>query len=335
MTDTPDEYVKFPDPIISVSIGPKSQADVARISKALSALSKEDRTFRYSTDTDTGQTIISGMGELHLDIIVDRMKRLFKVEANVGKPQVAYKETVRKKVVEEGKFIRHSGGRAQYGHCIIQIEPQPRGKGFEFFSDVKQGRIPREYIPAVEKGVREALTVGVLAGYPIVDIKVTLLDGSYHDVDSNEMAFTIAGAMALRAGCRKADPTILEPILKCEVTTPEQYMGDIIGDINSRRAKVSDMGDRGHLKFVRFTVPLSEMFGYATVMRSIAGGRASLVTEPSHYEEVPRDKWKASTDPHSPDEPPTASAGRPVLPTRPKPGLSGGERRPFPPKSDE
>ncbi|OGR71478.1 MAG: translation elongation factor G [Elusimicrobia bacterium GWC2_65_9] len=281
------EQITFPEPVISVAIEPKTKADEEKMANAMSRLGEEDQTFRIKTDVETGQTIISGMGELHLDIIVDRMKREFKVEANVGEPQVAYKETVRKKIVEEGKFIRQSGGRGQYGHCIIQIEPQTMGKGFEFINDVKQGRIPREYIPAVEKGVREALDGGALAGYPIVDIKVTLLDGSYHDVDSNEMAFKIAGAMALRAGCKKADPTIIEPIMKCEATTPEQYMGDVIGDLNSRRAKIQDMGDRGHLKFVRCSVPLSEMFGYATVVRSISQGRASFTMEPSHYEEVP------------------------------------------------
>jgi elongation factor G len=233
------------------------------------------------------------MGELHLDIIVDRMKREFNVQANVGNPQVAYKETVRKKIVEEGKFIRQSGGRGQYGHCIIQIEPQPMGQGFEFVNEIKQGRIPREFIPAVEKGVREALDGGALAGYPIVDIKVTLMDGSFHEVDSSEMAFKIAGAMALRSGCKKASPTILEPVMKFEVVTPEQYMGDVIGDLNSRRAKIQDMGDRGHLKFVRATVPLAEMFGYATVVRSISQGRASFTMEPSHYEEVPNNVYKA------------------------------------------
>jgi elongation factor G len=287
------EQITFPEPVISVAIEPKTKADEEKMANAMSRLGEEDQTFRIKTDTETGQTIISGMGELHLDIIVDRMKREFKVEANVGEPQVAYRETIRKKVVEEGKFIRQSGGRGQYGHCVLQIEPQTMNKGFEFVNDVKQGRIPREYIPAVEKGVREALDGGALAGFPIVDIKVTLLDGSYHDVDSNEMAFKICGAMALRSGCKKADPTILEPIMKCEATTPDQYTGDVIGDLNSRRAKISEMGDRGHLKFVRCTVPLSEMFGYATVVRSISQGRASFTMEPSHYEEVPSNVLKA------------------------------------------
>jgi elongation factor G len=281
------EQITFPEPVISIAIEPKTKADEEKMANAMSRLAEEDQTFRIKTDTETGQTIISGMGELHLDIIVDRMKREFKVEANVGEPQVAYKETVRKKVVEEGKFIRQSGGRGQYGHVILDIEPQAMGKGFEFVNGIKQGRIPREFIPAVEKGVREALDGGALAGYPIVDVKVTLTDGSFHEVDSNEMAFKIAGAMALRSGCKKASPTILEPIMKCEATTPEQYMGDVIGDLNSRRAKIQDMGDRGHLKFVRCTVPLSEMFGYATVVRSISQGRASFTMEPSHYEEVP------------------------------------------------
>ena len=293
------EQITFPEPVISVAIEPKTKADEEKMANAMSRLGEEDQTFRIKTDVETGQTIISGMGELHLDIIVDRMKREFKVEANVGEPQVAYRETVRKMVTEEGKFIRQSGGRGQYGHCVLKIEPQPMNKGFEFINDVKQGRIPREFIPAIEKGVREALDGGALAGFPIVDIKVTLLDGSYHDVDSNEMAFKICGAMALRSGCQKASPTILEPIMKCEATTPEQYAGDVIGDLNSRRAKISEMGDRGHLKFVKCTVPLSEMFGYATVVRSISQGRASFTMEPSHYEEVPNNVLKAIVEKHN------------------------------------
>jgi elongation factor G len=293
------EQITFPEPVISVAIEPKTKADEEKMANAMSRLGEEDQTFRIKTDVETGQTIISGMGELHLDIIVDRMKREFKVEANVGEPQVAYRETVRKTVTEEGKFIRQSGGRGQYGHCVLKIEPQPMNKGFEFINDVKQGRIPREFIPAVEKGVREALDGGALAGFPIVDIKVTLLDGSYHDVDSNEMAFKICGAMALRSGCQKASPTILEPIMKCEATTPEQYAGDVIGDLNSRRAKISEMGDRGHLKFVKCTVPLSEMFGYATVVRSISQGRASFTMEPSHYEEVPNNVLKGIVEKHN------------------------------------
>jgi elongation factor G len=293
------EQITFPEPVISVAIEPKTKADEEKMANAMQRLGEEDQTFRIKTDVETGQTIISGMGELHLDIIVDRMKREFKVEANVGEPQVAYRETVRKKVTEEGKFIRQSGGRGQYGHCVLTIEPQPMNKGFEFINDVKQGRIPREYIPAVEKGVREALDGGALAGFPLVDIKVTLIDGSYHDVDSNEMAFKICGAMALRSGCQKASPTILEPIMKCEATTPEQYAGDVIGDLNSRRAKISEMGDRGHLKFVKCTVPLSEMFGYATVVRSISQGRASFTMEPSHYEEVPSNVLKAIVEKHN------------------------------------
>jgi elongation factor G len=281
------EQITFPEPVISVAIEPKSKADEEKMAVALGRLAEEDQTFRIRTDTETGQTIISGMGELHLDIIVDRMKREFNVEGNVGMPQVAYKETVRKKVTEEGKFIRQTGGRGQYGHCLLQIEPNASGKGFEFIDGVKQGRIPREYIPAVEKGVREALGGGALAGFPIVDVKVTLLDGSYHEVDSSEMAFKIAGGMALRSGCKKANPTILEPVMKFEVITPQEYMGNVIGDLNSRRARILEMGDRAHLKFVKASVPLSELFGYATVVRSISQGRASFTMEPSHYEQVP------------------------------------------------
>jgi elongation factor G len=287
------EEIKFPEPVITIAIEPKSKADEEKMANAMSRLAEEDQTFRIKTDTETNQTVISGMGELHLEIIVDRMKREFNVQANVGEPQVAYKETVRKKVTEEAKFIRQTGGRGQYGHCIITVEPQEMGKGFEFVNDVKQGRIPREFIAPIEKGVREALDGGALAGFPIVDLKVTLLDGSYHEVDSNEMAFKICGAMALRAACKKADPIILEPIMKVEAITPNDYLGDVIGDLNSRRAQVQETGDRGHLKFVRCTVPLGEMFGYATVVRSISQGRASFTMEPSHYAPVPSNVQKA------------------------------------------
>ncbi len=281
------EQIKFPEPVISVAIEPKSKADEEKMAMAMQRLAEEDQTFRIKTDIETGQTIISGMGELHLDIIVDRMKREFGVQANVGEPQVAFRETIRKAVEIEGKFIRQSGGRGQYGHCWLKIEPQEMGKGFEFVDGIKQGRIPREFIPAVEKGVREALDSGALAGFPIVDIKVTVFDGSFHEVDSSEIAFKIAASMALRAGCQKASPTLLEPIMKLEATTPEQYMGDVIGDLNSRRAKIAEMGDRGNVKFVRGTVPLSTMFGYATAVRSISQGRAAFAMEPSHYEQVP------------------------------------------------
>ncbi|MFA6031237.1 MAG: elongation factor G [Elusimicrobiota bacterium] len=281
------EQISFPEPVISVAIEPKSKADEEKMGNAMQRLAEEDQTFRIKTDVETGQTIISGMGELHLDIIVDRMKREFNVQANVGEPQVAIKETIRKAVEIEGKFIRQTGGRGQYGHCWLRLEPQPMGKGFEFVDDVKQGRIPREFIPAIEKGCREALEGGALAGFPIVDIKCSVFDGSFHEVDSSEMAFKIAGAMALRAGCQKASPTLLEPIMKLEVTMPEQYMGDIIGDLSSRRAKIIEMGDRHNVKFVRGTVPLSTMFGYATAVRSISQGRAAFAMEPSHYEQVP------------------------------------------------
>jgi len=281
------EQISFPEPVISVAIEPKSKADEEKMANAMQRLAEEDQTFRIRTDTETSQTIISGMGELHLDIIVDRMKREFNVQANVGEPQVAFRETVRKTVEIEGKFIRQSGGRGQYGHCWLRIEPQEMGKGFEFVDEIKQGRIPREFIPAIEKGVREALDGGALAGFPIVDIKVAVFDGSFHEVDSSEIAFKIAASMALRAGCQRGSPVLLEPIMKFEVTTPEQYMGDVIGDMNSRRAKIIDMGDRGNVKFFRGTVPLSTMFGYATAMRSISQGRAAFTMEPSHYEQVP------------------------------------------------
>ncbi|MBI4051156.1 MAG: elongation factor G [Elusimicrobia bacterium] len=281
------EEMHFPDPVISVAIEPKSKADEEKMGIALGRLAEEDQTFRMKSDTETGQTIISGMGELHLEIIVDRMQREFNVQANVGRPQVAYKETIKKKLTEEGKYIRQSGGRGQYGHVFLELEPLGVGKGFEFVDKIRQGRIPKEYIPAVEKGCREALEGGALAGYPIVDIRATVVDGSFHEVDSSEMAFKIASAMALRSGAKKASPVLLEPIMKFEVVTPEQYMGDVIGDLNSRRAKIMEMGNRGNIKFIQGTVPLSEMFGYATVVRSISQGRASFNLEPSHYEEVP------------------------------------------------
>ncbi|OGR96998.1 MAG: translation elongation factor G [Elusimicrobia bacterium RIFCSPLOWO2_01_FULL_64_13] len=282
------ESMNFPEPVISISIEPKTKADEEKMGVALARLAEEDPTFRVRTDIETGQTIISGMGELHLDIIVDRMKREFKVEANVGKPQVAYRETIRKKVEQEGKYIRQTGGRGQYGHVWIEVGPLKDGKNFEFLDKIKGGRIPREYIPAVEKGIKEAMESGVLAGYPVVDVSVTLFDGSFHEVDSSEIAFKIAGSMAFKAACKKASPALLEPIMKIEVLTPEDYMGDVIGDMNARRSKIESMEPRGNIKVVRGTVPLSEMFGYATTLRSLSQGRASYSMEPSHYEEVPR-----------------------------------------------
>ncbi len=281
------EGMNFPEPVISISIEPKSKEDEQKMGIAMGRLAEEDQTFRIKTDEETSQTIISGMGELHLYIIVDRLKREFNVQANVGRPQVAFRESIKKAVEIEGKFIRQSGGRGQYGHVWLKVEPQPMGKGFEFVDAIKQGRVPKEYIPAVEKGCREAMDSGVLAGFPVVDVKITLFDGSYHDVDSSEIAFKIAGAMAFKDGCRKASPYLMEPIMKVDVTTPEANVGDVIGDLNSRRAKISEMGNRGNARFVRGTVPLSEMFGYATVVRSISQGRASFSMEPSHYEEVP------------------------------------------------
>lgn len=287
------EGMKFPEPVISIAIEPKSKEDEEKMGLAMGRLAEEDQTFRIKTDEETGQTIISGMGELHLDIIVDRLKREFKVQANVGQPQVAYRESIKKSVEQEGKFIRQSGGRGQYGHVWIKVEPLEAGKGFEFVDAIKQGRIPKEYIPAVEKGAREAMETGALAGFPLVDLRCTLFDGSFHEVDSSEIAFKIAGAMALRAACKNASPYLLEPIMKFEVVTPEENMGDVIGDLNSRRAKISEMGNRGNVKFIRGTVPMSEMFGYATAVRSISQGRASFNLEPSHYEEVPSNVAKA------------------------------------------
>jgi elongation factor G len=282
------ESMHFPEPVISVAIEPKSKADEEKLAMALSRLSEEDPTFRVRTDEETSQTIISGMGELHLEILVDRMKREFNVQANVGRPQVAYRETIRQKVECEGKYIRQTGGRGQYGHCYLILEPQEAGKGFEFVDNIKGGRIPREYIPAVQKGVVEALDTGVLAGYPVVDVKCTVFDGSYHDVDSSEMAFKIAASMAFKDGAKRARPVLLEPMMKFEVRTPEESMGQIIGDLNSRRAQVTENEQVSNIRAIRGVVPLAEMFGYATTVRSLSQGRASFTLEPSHYAEVPR-----------------------------------------------
>ena len=286
------EKMEFPEPVISVAVEPKTKADQEKMGLALSKLAEEDPTFRVKTDEETGQVIISGMGELHLEIIVDRMKREFKVESTVGKPQVAYRETITLKQDQEVKYAKQSGGKGQFGHVKITLEPNP-GKEFEFVNKITGGAIPREYIPAVEKGCREALEGGVVAGYPMVDLKVTLYDGSYHEVDSSEMAFKIAGSMALKQAAQKAKPIILEPIFKVEVTTPEEYMGDIIGDINSRRGMIGGMTDRNGAKIINAKVPLSEMFGYATDLRSKSQGRATYSMEFEEYAQVPASVQKA------------------------------------------
>ena len=281
------EKMEFPAPVISVAVEPKTKADQEKMGLALQRLAKEDPSFRVSTDQESGQTIISGMGELHLEIIVDRMKREFKVEANVGKPQVAYRETIRGTVESEGKFVRQTGGRGQYGHVWLKLEPNQPGKGNEFVNGVVGGSVPREYVPAVDKGIREAEETGVIAGYPVVDVKVTLFDGSYHDVDSNEMAFKIAGSMGFKEGFRKAKPVLLEPIMKVEVVTPEDYSGDVIGDLNRRRGQITGMDETPAGKAITADVPLSEMFGYATTVRSMSQGRATFTMEFSKYVEVP------------------------------------------------
>lgn len=282
------ERMEFPEPVISVAVEPKTKADQEKMGIALGKLAQEDPSFRVRVDEESGQTIISGMGELHLDIIVDRMKREFNVEANVGKPQVAYRETIRKSVEQEGKFIRQSGGRGQFGHVWIKLEPLEPGKGYEFVNAIVGGVIPKEYIPAVDKGIKEQLENGVIAGYPVVDVKVTLFDGSYHDVDSSEMAFKIAGSMAFKEGARKANPVLLEPIMKVEVETPEDYMGDVVGDLSRRRGIVQETGDLpGGGKKVCAEVPLSEMFGYATALRSATQGRATYTMEFAKYNEAP------------------------------------------------
>lgn len=289
------ERMEFPEPVISVAVEPKTKVDQEKMGIALSKLAEEDPTFRVKSDKETGQTIISGMGELHLEIIVDRMKREFKVESTVGKPQVAYRETITIQADQDIKYAKQSGGKGQYGHVKITLEPNP-GKDFEFVNKVSGGAIPREYIPAVEKGCREALEGGIIAGYPLVDVKVTLYDGSYHDVDSSEMAFKIAGSMALKQGAAKCKPVILEPVFKVEVTTPEEYMGDIIGDINSRRGMISGMTDRNGAKIINAKVPLSEMFGYATDLRSKSQGRATYSMEFEEYIPVPASIQKAISE---------------------------------------
>ncbi|MFM8970498.1 MAG: elongation factor G, partial [Actinomycetota bacterium] len=281
------EKMVFPNPVISVAVEPRTKADQEKMGLALQRLAKEDPSFRVHTDQESGQTIISGMGELHLEIIVDRMKREFKVEANVGKPQVAYRETIRGKIESEGKFVRQSGGRGQYGHVWLKLEPNEAGKGYEFINGIVGGAVPREFIPAIDKGVKEAVETGVLAGYPIVDVKVTAFDGSYHDVDSNEMAFKIAGSMGFKEGFKNAKPVILEPIMKVEVVTPEDYSGDVIGDLNRRRGQITGMEDSPSGKAILAQVPLSEMFGYATSVRSMSQGRATFTMEFDKYTEVP------------------------------------------------
>ena len=282
------ESIEFPEPVISIAIEPKTKAEQEKLGFGLQKLASEDPSFRTWTNEETAQTIIAGMGELHLEIIVDRLMREFKVEANVGKPQVAYRETISKKVKVEGKFVRQSGGRGQYGHVWLEVEPQEPGKGYEFVDAIKGGVVPREYIPAVDKGIQEALDNGVLAGFPVVDVKVTLIDGSYHEVDSSEMAFKIAGSMGFKEGCQKATPVLLEPIMSVEVVVPEDYMGDVIGDLNSRRGRIMGMDSRAGAQVVAAMVPLANMFGYSTDLRSATQGRATYAMTFDHYEPVPK-----------------------------------------------
>jgi Elongation factor G, domain IV./Elongation factor G C-terminus. len=282
------ESMEFPEPVIRVAIEPKTKAAQDKMAVALQKLAEEDPTFKTYTDQETGQTIIAGMGELHLEIIVDRMKREFNVECNVGKPQVAYKETITKPVRIEGKFIRQSGGRGQYGHVWLEMEPLERGQGYQFENKIVGGVIPKEYIPAVDAGVQEAMENGILGGYEVVDVKVSLVDGSYHEVDSSDMAFKIAGSMAFKEGMKKGGAVLLEPIMEVEVVVPEEYMGDVMGDINSRRGRIEGMMDRAGAKVIRGMVPLAEMFGYATDLRSKTQGRGTYTMQFSHYEEVPK-----------------------------------------------
>ena len=288
------ERMVFPEPVIHIAVEPKTKADQEKMGIALGRLAQEDPSFRVRSDEESGQTIISGMGELHLEIIVDRMKREFGVEANVGAPQVAYRECIRKGIEQEGKFVKQSGGRGQYGHVWIKMEPNEIGKGYEFIDAVKGGTVPREYIPAVDKGLQDAVKSGVLAGFPVVDIKFTLFDGSSHDVDSNENAFRMAASMAFKEGMRKAQPTLLEPMMAVEVETPEEYMGNIMGDISSRRGMLQGMEDiPGNIKAIKAEVPLAEMFGYATTLRSLSQGRATYSMEFKHYTEAPKNVAEA------------------------------------------
>jgi elongation factor G len=282
------ESMEFPEPVIHIAVEPKTKAGQDKMSAALAKLSEEDPTFKAHTDPETGQTIISGMGELHLEIIVDRMLREFKVEANIGQPQVSYKETIRKAVKAEGKFVRQSGGRGQYGHCVIELEPQEPGSGYTFVNKIVGGVIPKEYIPAIDEGIQDAMQSGILGGYQVLDIKATLVDGSYHEVDSSEMAFKIAGSMAFKEGCRKADAVLLEPIMRVDVVVPEVYMGDVMGDLNSRRGRIEGMENRAGAQVITAHVPLANMFGYATVLRSRTQGRGVFTMQFSHYEEVPK-----------------------------------------------
>jgi elongation factor G len=287
------ERMEFPEPVISIAVEPKTKSDQEKMGLALNKLAQEDPSFRVRTDEESGQTIISGMGELHLEIIVDRMKREFKVEANIGAPQVAYRETIRKAVEQEGKFVRQSGGRGQYGHVWLKLEPQEAGKGYEFVNGIVGGVVPKEYIPAVDKGIQEQMKNGVIAGFPVVDVKVTLFDGSYHDVDSNEMAFKIAGSMGFKEGAIKAGAVLLEPIMAVEVETPEEYMGDVMGDLNRRRGMILGMEDNAGVKVLRAEVPLSEMFGYATSLRSQTQGRATYSMEFKKYQDAPANVTEA------------------------------------------
>ena len=282
------ESIVFPEPVIKIAVEPKTKADQEKMGVALSRLAEEDPTFRVETDEETNQVLISGMGELHLEVLVDRMKREFGVEANVGNPQVSYRETISKTAEAEHKYIKQSGGRGQYGHCSLRVEPLEQGGGFEFVDEIKGGIIPREYIPAIEKGVKEAITSGVIAGYPMVDVKVALFYGSYHEVDSSEVAFKMAAILAFKEACQKAGAVLLEPIMKVEVTTPEEYMGNIMGDLNSKRGQIGEMSDRTNIKLVKANVPLAQMFGYSTALRSMSQGRANYTMEFSHYAQVPK-----------------------------------------------
>ncbi|UPT74209.1 MAG: hypothetical protein M0D55_00055 [Elusimicrobiota bacterium] len=317
--------------VLSVSIAPSGKEEELKLAAALTLLRKEDALLGVGTDPETGKMILYGVGELHLQLVRERLQREFGVKSAFGPLRIVYRETIHREVREEAKFIRKSGGRGQFAHCTLKLEPLADQDGFEFDCDA-QG-IPPAFVGSVERGVREALDQGPIGGYPLIGIKATLVGASFNEEESNEMAFKIAGAMALRSGCKKASPAILEPVMKLEAAFPEKYAGAVVGELNGRRANILEIGG-GSIQKLKGTVPLSEMFGFANTMRGLSSGNVSFMMEPSHFEEIPTEKWRATNDPHSPDEPPTASAGRPVKPSGPKPGIPGGKGKDFPPEQD-
>jgi translation elongation factor EF-G len=323
------------EPVMFAGLTTAASTDKDRLTAALSRITKEDGSLQLKTEHETGQFTLFGMSEQHLIRVRDRLRTEFQLAVGMDVPRVAYKETVRESVAEEANFVRSWNLGTQYGHCVLAIEPLAAGRGFVYRNVLAAGRLPAPCVAAIEEGVREAVQTGALAGYPLTDLFVSLIDGPYRQTDFDETAFKIAGAMALRLGCRKASPVILEPAMRCEIAAPEQFLPDIVADLNRRRANITEIGDLGPSKRIRCTILISELFGYDVFLRSVCQNRAAFIMEPSHYEEISFAQWKASNDPHSPDEPPTASAGRPVMPTRPKPGIPGDARKPFPPDAND